>query len=455
MLILFLITIIYSRKLSFDEYGKFQSVWMYANIVNVVISFGLSSIILSTNINYFFSFIKKNQEKLNIFYILLSLSGLTAFFLFAKNFSNELKLLLVAFFIIQNVSTVAETLLIKRQGEKISFVINFFYSFLFLGWHLYVLFTNYSLVYLFAGICVISVLKFIAMILIPFETELYIATINEKTFLHHWTFLGLNDILGVISKWIDKVFLLYILTATDFAIFFNGSFEIPLFGLLISVLGSFLLIEISKNVSLTSKIIQLYRESFLILSALVFPLFFFLFFFRNELFAFVFNNKYNASLPVFVISIFVLPLRINNYSVILQCFSKGKKILIGSILDISIAIILMLVLYPLMGTQGIALAIVVATFCQIIFYILHSAKTLQTSVLQLLPLQKLLFRFLIAGASYFILFLILAKSGLKIKLLVAVIFTTFLILIGFIKYFKTFFKKDYVQNPKDQSESYI
>lgn len=428
---------------------------MYANIVNVVISFGLSSVILSTNINYLFSFIKKNKTKLTAFYIVLSLSGLTAFFLLAINFSNGLKLLLVAFFIIQNISTVAETLLIKRQGEKMSFIINSFYSLLFIAWHLYVLFTNYSLSYLFAGICVISVLKLTAMIWMPFTTELYVAKIHEKTFLQHWTFLGLNDILGVISKWIDKVFLLYILTATDFAIFFNGSFEIPLFGLLISVIGSFLLIEISKNTSQTSRIIQLYRESFLILSALVFPLFFFLFFFRAELFALVFKNKYAASVPIFVISIFVLPLRINNYSVILQCFSKGKKILVGSILDISIAIILMLGLYPFMGMRGIALAIVVATYCQIFFYLWHSAKTLHTSVWQLLPLQKLLTRFLILGTSYFILFLILRSSGSEIKLLAGVIFTSLLIVAGFIKYFKTFFKKEYAENAKDQSESQI
>ena len=446
MLILFLITVIYSRKLSFDEYGKFQSVWMYANIVNVIITFGLTSVILSTNLNFLFSFIKGHQKKLSVFYLLLWIIGLAAFYFFAKNFTNELKLLLIAFIVIQNISTVAETLLIKRQGEKISFIINFFYSVFFLAWHLYILFADYSLTKLIAGICIISILKLIAMLMIPFKKGVYLAATNEKHFLQHWAFLGLNDILGVISKWIDKFFLLYILTATDFAIFFNGSFEIPLFGLLISVMGSFLLIEISKNVTLTSKIVQLYRESFLILSALVFPMFFFLFFFRNELFAFIFQNKYDASLPVFVISIFVLPLRINNYSVILQCFSKGEKILLGSILDISIAIILMLVLYPAMGTQGIALAIVVATFCQIIFYVLHSAKTLHTSVLQLLPLQKLVLRFLMLGAFYFILFLILTKCDLKIKLLVAAIATTFLVLIGFVKYFKTFFKKEHVQN---------
>ena len=137
--------------------------------------------------------------------------------------------------------------------------------------------------------------------------------------------LGINEILGVISKWIDKVFLLYLLTASDFAVFFNGSFEIPLFGLLISVAGSLMLIEFSANIKMTGKIQAIFRETFNMLSAIVFPLFFFLFF-SGEIFSLVFKDKYNASVPIFAISIFILPLRINNYSVILQCFSQGKKL---------------------------------------------------------------------------------------------------------------------------------
>lgn len=343
---------------------------MYANIVNVIITFGFASVILSSDLNFLFSFIKKNKKKVTIFYSILWITGLAAFFLFAKNFSDSLKLLLIGFMIIQNVSTITETFLIKRQGEKISFTINFVYALFFLGWHIYVLNTNYSLFYLITGITIVSFLKWIAMLLIPAKSSAPATThVSEKEFLNHWSYLGINSVLGIISKWIDKFFLLYILTAADFAIFFNGSFEVPLFGLLISVLGSFLLIEISHNTQMTSKIINLYRESFNMLSSIVFPLFLFLFFFRHELFSIIFNDKYNASLPIFVISIFIIPLRINNYSVILLCFSKGKKILAGSLLDISIAIVLMLILYPIMGMRGIALAIVIGTYCQVIFYL--------------------------------------------------------------------------------------
>jgi O-antigen/teichoic acid export membrane protein len=234
------------------------------------------------------------------------------------------------------------------------------------------------------------------------------------------------------------------LTTADFAIFFNGSFEIPLFGLFISVLGSFLLIEISRNIQMTSKIIKLYRESFNMLSSIVFPLFFFLFFFRHELFSVIFKDKYNASLPIFVISIFIIPLRINNYSVILLCFSKGKKILLGSLLDITVAILLMLVLYPIMGTRGIALAIVIGTFCQVTFYLLHSARTLNISVFQIIPLKKLFFKFVALLALYFILFFAVSEIQLKIKLAVAVIFTTLIMMAGLIKYIKPLLKKENV-----------
>ena len=115
VIVLFLITILYSRRLSYDDYGTFQSVWMYANIVNVIISFGFSSVILSTNLPFLFLFIKNNRKLITGFYIALWITGLVIFFFFAKNFNTSQKFLLIAFIIIQNIITVAETLLIKRR----------------------------------------------------------------------------------------------------------------------------------------------------------------------------------------------------------------------------------------------------------------------------------------------------------------------------------------------------
>ena len=442
LLSLFFITIIYSRQLSYEDYGTFQSVWMYANIVNVIISFGFSSVIFSTNLSFLFLFIKNNRRIITSFYMVLSISGLIAFFFLSKNFTANVKIWLIAFIIIQNIITIAETLLIKRKKEKISFVINIFYALLFFGCHLFIL-SHYSLSNLIISLCVLSILKLFAIATVPAQNESYEPIADEKHFLKHWGYLGLNEILGVTSKWIDKVFLLYLLTASDFAVFFNGSFEIPLFGLLISVAGSFMLIEFSENIQLKNKIIALFNESFSLLSSIVFPLFFFLFFFREEIFAFVFKNKYYDSVPIFAIGIFILPLRINNFSVILQCFSQGKKVMLGSLIDIIIAIVLMIILYPFMGMKGIVLSIVISTYCQVLYYLWHSAKILHVTIWKLVPLQKLLLKFLILLALYFIIFLLLAHFSIIIKIIVGVLFTSLLIVAGLWSYLKTFFKKDY------------
>ncbi len=370
-----------------------------------------------------------------------------SFFFFAKNLNTPEKLLLVGYMIIQNIITVVEALLIKRGRERLSFIINFFYSLLFFAWHLYILLYNYSLVNLIAGVTVISVVKLVAILLVPaktgYNTGDYKEVIAGKHFTMHWGFLGINEILGVISKWIDKVFLLYLLTASDFAVFFNGSFEIPLFGLIISVAGSLMLIEFSANLKMTGKIQAIFRESFDMLSAIVFPLFFFLFFFRGEIFSFVFKGKYNASIPIFAISIFILPLRINNYSVILQCFSQGKRVMAGSLIDIIIAIILMIALYPLMGSKGIALAMVISTYCQVFYYLWNSAAILKIPIPELVPYQRLTLKFGIMFILYLALFLLLKTFPIPVKLIVATIFTILAVGTGTWAYFKTFLKNNY------------
>ena len=438
---LFLITIIYSRELSYNDYGTFQSVWMYANIINVIISFGFSSIILSTNLNFFFLFLKKNSRLITWFYIVLWITGLTAFYFLSKNFNSTQKFLLIGFIIVQNIITVAETLLIKRGKEKISFLINFVYSLLFFGWHLYILLTQYALGNLISGIIIISILKLAAILATPVKHEKSEDVIPDKDFLKHWSYLGLNEVLGVMSKWVDKVFLLYLLTASDFAIFFNGSFEIPLFGLFISVAGSLMLIEFSANISRPDKIQSLFSESSNMLSTIVFPLFFFLFFFRTEIFSLVFKNKYNASIPIFTISIFILPLRINNYSVILQCFSQGKKIMIGSLIDIIVALILMVVLYPFMGSKGIVLSIVISTYCQVIYYLWNSASLLKIPVSNLLPFRNLVLKFSIMFILYLVIFLLVQNTLLYVKLLIATFATGVIILVGMSGYIKALAKK--------------
>lgn len=435
VIILFLITILYSRRLGYDEYGKFQSIWMYTNIVSVFISFGITSVLLSSNLSFLFAFVKRHSVKIIISYIILWVIVFGIFFWQGKNFDTYTKFLLTLFILVQNIITVLETFQIKNHKEKFVFTINFIYSLFFFGWHYFILIRGFNLNDLIKGIIIIAIIKMAVLFFMRVNENKEYETLSDRTFSRHWIFLGLNDIFGVLAKWMDKLFLLYLLTTSDFAIFFNGSFEVPLFGLLVSVVGSILLIDISGNIAAKEKVVKIFNEGFRILSIIVFPLFLFLFFFSNELFAIIFKHKYDPSIPIFVISIFILPVRINNYSSILQCYSSGNKILTGSVLDIIIISILILTLYPAMGTKGVALAIVIGTYCQAFYYLWQSAKLLNTKILFLIPLKLLAVRFgillLIFGIVYFASY----KLSVEVRLITGTIFTAVIILISLYFYF--------------------
>lgn len=401
LLTLFAIAILYARRLSYSDYGIFQSIWMYVNILNGVMAFGITAVIFSTPATFLFSFLRGNRRTLLRSYGILWLLVLTGFFLFSRHFGSELKLWIMVFMIIQNGNAFSEALLIKRKGEKKYYLINSVYALLLFGWHLFVLFTSFDFILLMAGLCILSLLKFGILLLVNKSRVEIKETFDEiEGFGKHWIHLGLNDVVGIFSKWIDKLMLVYILTAGEFAIFFNGSVEIPLFGILISVTGSFIMLGVSQDLKNTDRIKSLFKESFLMLSSLVFPLFFFLFFFRQEIFFLFFGHKYDESLPIFAITLWVLPLRINHYSSILQCYSKGQRVLAGSLIEIAIAAILILVLYPVMGMRGAALAVVISTAFQVTYYLWYSHKLLPGNWSEMVPFTKLLLRFAVLGLVF-------------------------------------------------------
>src|ERR1035438_5777271 len=187
LLALFLITVIYSRQLSYTDYGTFQSVWMYANIVNVIISFGFASVIFSTNYSFLAAFLKKNKRLIGSLYLVLWTAGLTTFYVLAKNFSTGIKIWLIVFMVIQNMITIAETLLIKRGREKISFVINAGYSIVFFGCHLYVLVMQYSLEHLIIALSALSIVKMIVIIVLLRQQHAVGETVvDDPQFGQHW-----------------------------------------------------------------------------------------------------------------------------------------------------------------------------------------------------------------------------------------------------------------------------
>lgn len=437
-----LIIFIFSRRLSYDNYGSYQSIWLYIGVLSAIGLFGLPSLLLSSSTQNILSWVRENRKTAVPIFILLNLLPLVYLLTMVQHFSIGVKLLLLIVLIAQNISIVIETIAIKNEYEKNVVISNIIFAALFLMWHLYVLSDNYSLVKLLPGLFLLFLIKSLFLLQRRKQPLSETSIFVEQNIGKQWLYLGINDVLGMLFKWLDKWVILLLVTTAQFAVYFNGAYEIPVFALLVSAMGNIMIVEMSKKTSADSaEVAQLFSTSSLLLASIVFPSFCFLLFYHQDFFTLFFSDKYLASIPFFIISIFILPARITNYTAALQVFNRSDIIVKGAVLDIAVAIVLMLILYPFLHFKGIALAFVLSTYIQIGYYLWHTSKLLHKKIVDFFPLKKLgvwmLFALVITCAGKFATVLLSPTLQLIVGICVCSIAAGGLLLYYFLKERKT------------------
>jgi O-antigen/teichoic acid export membrane protein len=200
-----------------------------------------------------------------------------------------------------------------------------------------------------------------------------------------WAHTAFNDVVQVLFRWVDKLALNFLLPAALFALYFNGTLDVPFLPLLLGAAGSTLLLHFGEPGLPDAARLALLRAAATLLGRLVFPLFCFLLFFRRELFGVVFAHRYDAAVPLFVVSSLVVPLRAYNFTALLQHKGQGRRISRGAVLDLALALALMYPLYRLLGLAGVALAFVLSTYAQAGYYLGHTARLLRVPWVSLVP----------------------------------------------------------------------
>jgi len=403
----FFILFLYARKLSYEQYGLYQSIWLYVNILSVFGLFGLPSIILSASNNTIITWIKQHKKNFFIAAVALNTIPLIYFYYKTPGYPIIIWLLLIILTIIQNISIIIETLAIKKERETLVLVANTVFIICYLLCHVLIVVYGYSLPILLLTIIFVFLLKSIVLLLS--DKNLLQAEKNSTTadVGKQWFYLGLFDTISTASNWLDKWVILLLLSLTQFGIYFNGAYEIPLFGLMITAIGNVMVTELAKhNNNKLEANKMMFINSSLLLASIAFPSFAFLLFYHHEFFILLFTVKYAASIPVFFITIFILPMRITNYSVALQAYNRNDLIAKAAMIDLVAAIILMLLLYPLLQMRGLALAVVIATYIQTGYYLWQTSELLQENINDFFPVKKLLMLMAlcvtILGSAYWI-----------------------------------------------------
>ncbi len=403
-----LVVVWYSRELPQEAYGNYQHFWIQLSVLCPLACVGIHILAITYPPGFIMKLLKTVRAGQYTLYgvWVLVLAGI-----FAALQHNVLNLSLIVpflFLICYTLATIFESFLIVFRNYQSLVAINVIYSALFWGIHWFVLGHGFSLQTIFTYLLILTALRLciywgITMINVQrYNEEDHEEEYNLAKIRTLWMHLGVYDVTQILSSWVDKFIISLALSAPLSAIYYNGSQNIPFLPLLLGAAGSAVLIQLARGGRKSEgDVIPLMNQMGRMLSCIVFPVFFFLLFFRVDFIVTIFTVKYLPAVPVFFASLLILPIRAYHFTTVLQRMHKGNIINIGAIAELVIACALIYPLYKWIGLPGVALSFVISTYFQATYYLLYSARLLQTSPLKLVPYVNWIIK-LIVFASLFI-----------------------------------------------------
>lgn len=209
--------------------------------------------------------------------------------------------------------------------------------------------------------------------------------------LNYSVLVNASEIIGSVSKNIDKVVVSRFFSPSSYAIYANGAMEIPVSGLLVGSISSVIWPSLSRmhQKKKTDNLLSVWLNTTDKTAFVVMPLFFFFFLYAPDFMVTLFSQKYLASTSPFRVYMFILPLRIAQYAVLLLSMGAAKAVLFGAAGDFVIKAGLSVALIRPFGYLGPAAAAVCSTWLQVFYYLYIAKKILGVGFRKILPWGRL------------------------------------------------------------------
>ena len=400
----------YSKRLPESIYGNYNNFWIQLNVFYPIVSFGLPALIMT----YSGDSVRRSIQSIKTRQYLLFCTwaiALGSTFAFMEWSRLQMPFFVSLLFLLSyGLIFIFESVVMVFKNFGLLIAVNIGYSVAYWLAHYFILKDAFSVSKIFFILLIINALRvFIYSIYVGYrlrakQSEITIVELPEMKKLRSlWFHLGLYDIIQNWSTWVDKFIISLIFSSSISAAYYNGSQNIPFLPLLISAAGTAVLMQLAAGEKHNEKedTIRLMNQSGRVLSCIVFPVFFFLLAFSHEFFLKVFTNRYENAVPIFIAALLILPVRAYNFTTVLQRLHKGAIINKGAIGEIIIAMLLMYPLYLWLGLPGLALSFVISTYMQATYYIVSTAKILEVSAFQLMPVANWLVKFVAIGVIFF------------------------------------------------------
>jgi O-antigen/teichoic acid export membrane protein len=411
-LAIFLAFLYSSHALTTQEYARYQYFWTQLIFLSAIACIGFPAFIITYSGAKVKSLLCRIAAQKYLLWFLL-LAALSALFgAIQYRFNDSSFTAAAVFFFLYAGLALSDALLTAFRAYKWLIGINILYATCFLLTHYLQIGKGLAqlltpLICLMAIRLLLNLYRIRRMFAAIQEEQLPGATGSGETSRKLWVQLGLNDIIQVFFRWIDKFIFSFILAGELFAVYTNATIEIAFLPLIFSAVSSAAIQHWGhqqENKTVRSQI-ELLHYSSAILSSIVLPLFFFLFFFREEFLVTLFSEKYIDGVWIFACAQLVLPVRAYPFTALLQSHHRGDIINKGAVIDFIMACVLMYPMYLLAGLPGVALSFVLSTYWQAGYYLSNAARILNVPAFSLLPLRMLtvkliLYAFIFGGAWF-------------------------------------------------------
>jgi len=195
--------------------------------------------------------------------------------------------------------------------------------------------------------------------------------------------LGAAAMVSLLGRQMDKIIVSSTVGPERYAVYANGSYDIPLISILTMSVMSVLIPAIVRAQAQGNmeEIRRMWHGAARRVATVFFPVFVFLFIAAEPFIVFLFSADYTESAQPFRVFLFLLPLRIAFYSGFLRALGRTGPIFITSAGGLVITSILAVVLvrFDWLGILGPAIAVVVSSIWAAFYAISVAIRTLRWS----------------------------------------------------------------------------
>lgn len=401
----FLVPIILARRFSIEEFGYYKQIFLIFNVLLPIIDFGIT--------NSLFYFIPRYLDTKNsivgqtIFLTFISCTICTGLFflmpgkiavVFTKDFQiSSLIPLLGIFTILWHLSNILEVILIIEKKAFRAGVLTFFSEAVRSVSSILVVFFGGNIKHILIALVAVGGCRCALMayyLLRNYDIDWRIRFGSVKQQLIYSIPFGAAVIVNGLVNNVHQYIVSVTNSSAEYAIFAIGCFQLPLIGVLIDSVAKTSLVrmaELRNYPNAFEEIAIIVSNSCRKLWLITFPIFVIFFIVAEELIEILFTDQYMASVPIFRIFIFIIPLSALLIQHVPRVFDETKFIFMNNVSVLILSVLLCSVGARYFGMAGVALGFVVAQAAWKIVFFMRCTKLLRCDLYKILPYKKMLY----------------------------------------------------------------